>query len=105
VISGLRENEDREYRNDNVKSAFSRVISKLKNNKIEAPKKGLKQLRKTGSNFIADNEDFAEFYGMILDHTSVRNQHYLKSGRPHPKFDKAIVWLGEQFGFPTNRKH
>lgn len=87
-------------RNDAIRSAYRRLVEKLKRRKL-LPKtwnKTLKQFRKTGANLLEKSEDHAVFYELYLDHASVARQNYLTSGEPVPQFDAAIKWLGRQFG-------
>ena len=62
---------------DNIRSAYCRVIRKLKKKKLlpETWNKTLKQLRKTGANVLEKLEDHADFYTMALDHAEVAKQH------------------------------
>ena len=59
-------NEDRQ---DNIRSAYCRVIRKLKDKDLLPMdwNKTLKQLRKTGANILEKSKDHAEFYEMFLD--------------------------------------
>jgi hypothetical protein len=52
---------------------------------------------------LEKSQDHAEFYAMFLDHSAVAKQHYLTSGKPVPRFDAAIRFFGEEFGFMTTR--
>lgn len=100
VVSAIK--GDKEYRNDNVASAYKRVIQKMKNQKIlpDSFKKSLKQLRKTGPDMLDQHsEKYSEFIDVMLDHTRVANRSYLKSGKPHKPFDEALEFVGKQFGF------
>jgi integrase len=87
-------------RNDAIRSAYHRLVQKLKRRKL-LPKtwhKTLKQLRKTGANLLEKSKDHAVFYELYLDHSSVARQNYLTSGEPVPQFDAAVKWLGRQLG-------
>ena len=105
LVRGAIGDDGNEDRQDNIRSAYCRVIRKLKAKGL-LPKiwnKTLKQLRKTGANVLEKSEAHAEFYTMFLDHSAVAKQHYLKSGEPVPRFDAAIKFFGEIFGFSTTR--
>ena len=86
-------------RNDAIRSAYRRLVEKLKrNNLLPADwNKTLKQFRKTGANLLEKSKDHGQFYSLYLNH-SVARQHYLTSGEPVPSFDAAVAWLGQQFG-------
>lgn len=91
-----------ETRNDNIVSAYKRVIAKLKNRKLlpKTFKKSLKQLRKTGPDMLDQHaEKYAEFIDVMLDHSRVANRSYLKSGKAYKPFDEALEFVGKQFGF------
>lgn len=101
VVSEIGDN-DIETRNDNVRSAYVRVITKLKNQKLlpKKWKKTLKQLRKTGPNILDDeSEKYGEFVDVLLDHSRVANLAYLKTGKAHKPFDDALAFIGKKFGF------
>jgi len=84
-------------RTDTIRSAYVRLIKKLKNRKLlpQDWNKTLKQFRKTGANLIESSDLHGRSYTMYLNH-SVAKQSYLTSGKPVPTFDAAINWLGEQ---------
>ena len=88
-------------RTDTIRSAYVRLIKKLKNQKLipQNWNKTLKQFRKTGANLIETSDLHGQSYTMYLNH-SVAKQNYLTSGKPVPTFDGAINWLGQQI-FPT----
>lgn len=91
-----------EKRKDCVRSAYNRVIRKLKNRKLlpESFKKSLKQLRKTGPDMLDQHaEKYSEFIDVMLDHSRVANRSYLKSGKAYKPFDEALEFVGKQFGF------
>jgi integrase len=97
--------DDQESRTDNIRSAFVRAVTKLKKHKTlpESFRKTLKQLRKTGTNLLAQSEDQGKTYNAILDHSSLDNTSYIQSGKRIPEFDRSLIWIGEQFGFKTVR--
>jgi hypothetical protein len=105
LVRGAIGDDGNEDRQNNIRSAYCRVICKLKKkNLLPADwNKTLKQLRKTGANVLEKSKDHAEFYTMFLDHLAVAKQHYLKSGKPVPRFDAAIKFFCESFGFTTTR--
>ena len=89
-------------RNDAIRSAFSRLIKKLKNRKLLTAdwKKSLKSLRKTGANIIFRSNDpaIATFYEPYLNQNTVAHKNYIQSGQPHSGFDQAINFLGMELG-------
>lgn len=105
LVRGAIGDDGNEDRQDNIRSAYCRVISKLKKQKLlpENWNKTLKQLRKTGANVLEKSKEHAEFYEMYLEHSAIAKRSYLKSGEPVPRFDEAVKFFGESFGFPTNR--
>lgn len=107
LVRGSIGDGGKEDRQDNIRSAYRRVISKLKKAKKLPLKwnKTLKQLRKTGANMLEKSEDHAQFYEMYLDHSVVAKKHYLTSGQPVPQFDAAVKFFGSQMGFATTRRH
>ena len=52
---------------------------------------------------MLEASDYAEFVDMHLDHKRVARNHYIKKGQIVPRFDEAVVWLGEQFESGTDR--
>lgn len=86
-------------RNDAVRSAYSRLVAKLKKRKkLPADwNKTLKDFRKTGANLLEKSEEHGQFYTLYLNH-SVAKQNYLQSGEPVPGFDAAVRWLGGRVG-------
>ena len=101
VESGIQE-DGREFRRDAIVSNWRHLVAKCKRRELLAADwhKTLKDFRKTGATVIERSPD-AEFVDMFLDHSRVARQHYLK-GQVVPKFDRAVVWLGEQFGLATS---
>jgi len=88
-------------RNDAIRSAYSRLVVKLKRRNLlpEGWHKTLKKFRKTGANLLekAENTEYAQYYNLYLS-SSVAKQHYVTSGKPVPSFDQAVVWLGKEIG-------
>jgi len=85
---------DGEYKKcDNIRSAYLRVVRKLK---IENPKP-LKRIRKTSASLLAEDggEGLADLF---LGHAprTIAQKHYIRPSAA--KFDAAVKWLGEQFG-------
>lgn len=105
LVRGKIGEDGNEDRQDNIHSAYCRVIRKLKSKKLLPPEwnKTLKQIRKTGANVLEKSKDHAEFYEMFLDHSAVAKRHYLTSGEPVPRFDEAVIFFGDQMGFSTRR--
>lgn len=88
-------------RNDVIRSAYSRLIAKLKRHELLPATwhKTLKSFRKTGANILekAENPDHAQFYNLYLS-SSVAKASYLTSGERVPSFDQAVIWLGKEVG-------
>lgn len=107
LVRGAIGDDGTEDRQDNIRSAYCRVIRKLKKAKklSEGWNKTLKQLRKTGANVLEKSQDHADFYEMFLDHSAVAKRHYLTSGEPVPRFDEAVQFFGDQMGFTTSRRN
>jgi len=103
VKGGIRD-DGKEWRIDNIKSAYNRVITKLKKRKLLAKEwhKTPVQFRKVGANLIEES-DHAEFYELFLDHTTTAKQSYLTGGKAVPKFDAAVTWVGARLGLSTAR--
>jgi len=80
-------------KNDSIGLAFRRMVAK--NN---LPDKSFKALRKTAASTLAQHEHYGRFTKVFLGHSlrSVEEKHYTRY--PQDLFDKAVVWLGEQFG-------
>lgn len=79
---------------DNIQKAYDSLCKRLKIEK----KKPLKLLRKTSASKLEEHEVYGRFSQYFLGHApcSVAEKRYAK---PSPElFDKAIQWLGEQFG-------
>lgn len=88
--------EDGKYRkSDNVKNAFDRVRKKL------GLKVSLKGLKKTSATLLRDNEQFHGLEGLFLGHApkSMADRHYTQP--PKKLFDRALLWLGGQYGIET----
>lgn len=104
LVNGIDKN-GKPTKTDNIRTIFARLVTKLKNQGAlpERWHKSLKHWRKTGCNIIEKSIDHAEFYALYLNHGTVAKRHYLVSGQPVPRFDAAVKWLGEQFGFKTTR--
>ncbi len=83
---------------DNIKCMYERYCKTL-----EIKLKPLKLLRKTGASKLEEHEAFGRYAQHFLGHAprSVADRHYVK---PSPdQFDKAVAWLGKEFGFETRR--
>jgi integrase len=81
-------------KNDNVKSAYSRLVKSLK---IKDPK-SLKLFRKTGASTLKTHEIYGQFDTLYLGHSprSIADKHY--SAYSQELFDRAVEWLGSYFG-------
>lgn len=83
-------------KSDNVATVFNNLKKKIK---MVGAGKSVKVFRKTSATRIKDNDDFKELRFMFLGHSeqTVADKHYAKSLQL--KFDKAVTWLGKQYGF------
>ena len=83
---------------DNIAVAYHRLYVKLKKNKLLKTKKPLKLLRKTSPSLLQKNPAFAHCAAHFLGHAprSIADKHYVTIDQP--TFDKAVLWLGEQYG-------
>jgi hypothetical protein len=84
---------DKYKKNDNIRSAFCRVTRKLK------IKKTAKQLRKTGSTKLDEHLEYGRYAQYLLGQApeGVTRRSYVEPSQDNA--DKALVWLGQQFGF------
>lgn len=59
-------------------------------------------IRKTGATMIKSHPEYHDLDGVYLAHAPVgmAERHY--SATPQERFDAAVRWLGEQFGFSTS---
>lgn len=62
-----------------------------------------KNLRKTGATLLKDHPEFFDLADVYLSHApmTVADRHYAEA--PVARLDKAVRWLGSQFGFETSR--
>jgi integrase len=81
-------------RYDVVQSAWSRLAAKMGLKKIRL---GMKHLRKTSATMLASHEQYKYYVGHFLADSpkGMDQKHYVKPSQE--EFDKAIVWLGEQY--------
>ena len=79
----------------NVKCNFFRIQKK------SGITKSLKHLRKTASTMLGSHLQYGRYAEYFLGEAprSVADTHYVKPSQE--QFDKAVKWLGEQFGFTT----
>lgn len=84
---------------DNVINAYKRYCEKLGINPIPA----LKRYRKTSASLLFNHKvdeiyPFKSLYKLFLDHTAtdIGERHYVRPDKD--TLDKAILWLGEQYG-------
>lgn len=82
---------------DNIRSNFAHLKRRLR------LKKSMKLLRKTGSTMLDTFDPSGGVSTLYLGHSprSMKDRHYSRPDQAH--FDRAIEWLGQQFGFvPAN---
>ena len=90
-------------RNDTIKNLWFRFQS----NMLKLPRndrKPLKLFRKTAASMLEHHDTFGRYAQFYLGHSprSVAERHYVQPSQR--QFDRAIVWLGKQFGFKTTLK-
>jgi len=90
-------------RNDTIKNLWFRLLA----NTLEIPRKDrkpLKLFRKTAASMLEHHDTFGRYAQFFLGHSprSVAERHYVQPSQQ--QFDRAIVWLGKQFGFNTKVK-
>jgi hypothetical protein len=85
-----------------LRSAYNRLITKLKNRKLVAPdfSKTLTDIRSTGADALQKSRQHKGYYELYLGHAtrSVGETHYVTHGKVDPNFDTAITWLGKKLG-------
>ena len=79
-------------KSDNVRSAFSRLARKLKITK------SFKVVRKTAASKLATHDTYKSYVPLFLGHSphTIADKHY--AALSQELFDKAVLWLGKQFG-------
>lgn len=83
---------------DNIDCAWDRLVVKMKKRGVIV--RPLANLRKTGPCKLEEHSDFGRYAQFFLGQApdSMTESRYAK---PSPEiFDRAMSWLGEQFGFP-----
>jgi len=87
------ENGDKFNRVSNIKCNFFRLRKKTGINK------SLKLLRKTSASLLETHPEYGRYGEHFLGEvpSSVSGRHYIKPSQE--QFDKAVRWLGKQFGF------
>ena len=97
----LKENGDVGNTN-NIAKGFERLVSKLLKSGQLKERKALMLLRKTAATMLETHENYGRFAQYFLGQApqSLAEARYAKpSGE---QFDRAVKWLGEQFGFSTD---
>lgn len=86
------EKEGKFNRNSNIKCNFFRLQQKT------GIKKPLKLLRKTSASKLEQHKEFGRYAEEFLGEapSSVAKRHYIKPSRE--QLDRAILWLGKQYG-------
>lgn len=101
VESAIREDE-KEKRNDCVRSAYNRLVTKLKARELVSAdfSRTLTDIRNTGADTLAKEPAYKGYHDLYLGHATktVAEIHYLTHGQVDPEFDKAIMWLGRKLG-------
>jgi len=83
---------------DNIAVAYHWFCTKLKTKGLLKAKKPLKLLRKTSPTLLQKNPAYAHCAAHFLGHAprSVADKHYVAIDQA--TFDKAVLWLGEEYG-------
>ena len=90
---------------DNVRSAYERVIKKLKSrgtiflDSHTKKSKTFTDIRNTSSTIMDDHDEFSRFAQYFLGHSphTVAEAHYVVPSQR--RFDLAVAWLGTKYGF------
>jgi integrase len=84
-------------KSDNIVSTYRRLVR----DQLKIPKskrKPLKLIRKTSSSMLESNPLFARYVDYFLGHSpqTIAQRHYAAPSKE--EFDKAVCWLGGQYG-------
>ena len=84
---------------DNITSAFRRLLDRLAKSHPGRQFGSLSELRATASTMLDNHETYGRYAQHFLGHSprSVAQSNYVSPSQS--QFDKALIWLGEQFGF------
>jgi hypothetical protein len=76
-----------------------RLLDKLARSHPGEPFGSLSELRATASTMLDNHETYGRYAQHFLGHSprSVAQSNYVSPSQT--QFDKALIWLGEQFGF------
>lgn len=87
---------------NNIAKGWERLIKKLKNQKLLTTTKPMILLRKTGPSKLEEHESYGRFAQYFLGQApqSLAERRYAEPSKE--QFDKAVKWLGEQYGFKTS---
>lgn len=80
---------------DNIATNYSRLRKKLKAGQ-------LKLIRKTSASLLDSHEHWGRYASHFLGHSprSIADKHYVRPSVE--QFDRAVIWLGEQYGYQTD---
>jgi integrase len=84
---------------DNIMSAFRRLLDKVEKSRPGEQFGSLSELRATASTMLDHHPTYGRYAQHFLGHSprSVAQSNYVTPSQP--LFDKAVTWLGKQFGF------
>lgn len=87
---------------DNIDSAWGRMAVKMEKRGIVV--RPLAYLRKTGPSKLEEHDSYGRYSQFFLGQApdTMTEGRYAKPSQD--VFDKAVIWLGEQFGFQTTPK-
>lgn len=87
---------------DNIRLALGRTFRR-KDVKGKVRQRKPKLFRKTSASLLETHDIYGRYAQYFLGHSpqTVAQKHYIKPSQE--QFDKAISWLGEQFGFTVER--
>lgn len=107
-LSWVRDEIDdsgKRHKVDQISTHFGRLRAKLNARRKKENKSQVVirpgDFRKAGATLLANHDEFHRFERHFLGHApiSVAERHYVSDRAGQDQFDRAVVWLGERFGF------
>lgn len=94
----------KEIRDGKGKKVCNVSVALYRYKKAIGVKMPLKLLRKTGATKLAEHDAYGKYAQHYLGHSprTVADKHYVRPSSS--QFEKAIRWLGEQFGYTTGKR-
>jgi len=84
------------HRNDNITSAFKRLVAKLRNADPAMPSISFKQFRKTSSSLIRNESKYAPLAGIFLGHAPQSTGDRFYNALDKTILDDSIAWLHDK---------